>query len=111
MRAAALQSVKLKPSTKYRISGFMKLRDVKPVCAAGGVDILVSEPVDRGYPIGKNPSGTRDWFRFAYEFTTPKEFAGVKSTFVGPRIIFGSGTAWVDDIRLDEITDKKGAIK
>ena len=112
-RASALQSVTLKPSTKYRLSGFMKLENVEAVCSAGGADLLVSMPMDKGFPIGKDPTGTRDWHRFAYEFKTPDKFEGVTSTYIGPRLVMAYGTVWIDDIRLDELpeTERKESCK
>ena len=103
-RVAAVQGVKLKPGTTYRLSGFLKLENVKAVEREGGADFLVAA-VNRAYPIGKDPCGTRDWHRFAYEFTTPAALDGTKATHIGPRLIYASGTAWIDDIRLDEVGD------
>ena len=105
-RASALQSVKLKPSTRYRLSGFLRLENVVAVCPAGGADFLVAGPVGSGFPLGKNPTGTRDWHRFAYEFKTPDKFDGDSTTAIGPRIVLGHGTIWVDDLRLDELTNE-----
>ena len=101
-RVAAVQGVRLKPSTKYRLSGFLKLENVKPAELEGGADFLVGA-VNKAYPIGKDPCGTRDWHRFAYEFTTPATLNSLQQSFIGPRLIYASGTAWIDDIRLDEI--------
>ena len=102
-RASAMQTVKLKPSTKYRLSGFIKIDDVRPVCVIGGVNFLVSGPVDKGFPDRWLATGTRDWHAFAYEFTTPGDYEGEKKANVGPRLIHASGTVWVDDIRLVEL--------
>ena len=102
-RASALQRVTLKPGTRYRLSGFMKLKDVVAVSAAGGVDILVGA-LGCAYPDGENdPAGTRDWHRFAYEFKTPEKFKGSADSYIGPRLVLAYGTAWVDDLRLEEI--------
>ena len=105
-RASALQRVTLKPGTRYRLSGFMKLKDVVAVSAAGGVDILVGA-LGCAYPDGENdPAGTRDWHRFAYEFKTPEKFKGSAGSYIGPRLVLAYGTAWIDDLRLDEIQDE-----
>ena len=101
-RVAAVQGVRLKPSTKYRLSGFLKLGNVKLAELEGGADFLVGA-VNKAYPIGKDPCGTRDWHRFAYEFTTPATLNSLLPSFIGPRLIYASGTAWIDDIRLDEV--------
>ena len=102
-RASALQRVMLKPSTKYRLSGFMKIEGVTPVCAMSGANFLVSGPVEKGFPDRWLATGTRDWYAFSYEFTTPGNFEGEKPANVGPRLIHSYGTMWVDDIRLEEI--------
>ena len=105
-RASGIQYVKFKPSTRYRLSGFMKLQDVVAVSASGGVDILMG-PLGTAFPIGaKDPSGTRDWHRFVYEFDTPATLSG-KPLPVGPRLVLAYGTAWVDDLRLEEIGGAK----
>ena len=107
-RVAAVQGVKLKPGTRYRLSGFLKLKDVKPVDSFGGADFLAG---NRAYPSDKDPYGTRDWHRFAYEFTTPADLDATKAIHIGPRLIFASGTAWIDDIRLDEMDETRKAEK
>ena len=102
-RAGALQGVKLKPSTRYRLSGFRKTKDVVPVSAMGGTDFLVSKPIDRSLPGGRMPNGTMDWHRFAYEFTTPAKVESGLVTHIGPRFVYATGTIWIDDLRLDEL--------
>ncbi|MBR4653060.1 MAG: DUF4838 domain-containing protein [Kiritimatiellae bacterium] len=99
-RVAAVQGVKLKAGTKYRLSGFLKLENVKTAELDGGADFLVGASA---YPSGRDPYGTRDWHRFAYEFTTSADLDVTKPSYIGPRLIYASGTAWVDDIRLDEL--------
>ena len=102
-RASALQRVELKPSTRYRLSGLVKMDGVTAVCSIGGLGICVSA-VARTYPSGqKFPSGTRDWHRFAYEFKTPDKVGGSVVSYIGPRLALAYGTAWIDDIRLDEL--------
>ena len=101
-RVSAVQGVKFKPGTRYRLSGFLKLDGVEPVDKIGGADFLV-EALNKAYPSDKSPYGTRDWHRFAYEFTTPAALDGTKATIIGPRLIYASGTVWIDDIRLDEM--------
>ena len=101
-RASAVQGVKLKPGRRYRLSGFIKLDGVEPIDRIGGTDFLV-EALNKAYPADKSPYGTRDWHRFAYEFETPKTLDETRAAVIGPRLIYASGTVWIDDIRLDEI--------
>lgn len=102
-RGSALQRVELKPSTRYRLSGLLKMDGVKAVCSIGGLGICVSA-VAKTYPAGqKFPSGTRDWHRFVYEFKTPAKEVGSVVSYIGPRLALAYGTAWIDDIRLDEL--------
>ena len=102
-RASAIQRVELKPSTRYRLSGLVKMDGVTPVCSIGGFGICVSA-VARTYPFWQRfPFGTRDWHRFAYEFKTPDKPGGSVVSYIGPRLALAYGTAWIDDIRLDEL--------
>ena len=101
-----MQRLELKPNTRYRLSGFAKLDGVKAVCSMGGFGLGVSAIANRSYPYGqKLPSGTREWHRFVYEFKTPAASPGrtTVASYIGPRLVYAYGTAWVDDIRLDEL--------
>ena len=103
-RASAVQGVKLKPGRRYRLSGFIKLDGVEPINRIGGTDFLV-EALNKAYPADKSPYGTRDCHRFAYEFETPKTLDETRAAVIGPRLIYASGTVWIDDIRLDELAE------
>ena len=62
----------LKPATRYRLSFFVKLQDVKPLKAGGGVCANLYDDANRWFPAHNWLTGTMDWTFQSYEFTTGK---------------------------------------
>lgn len=52
------------------------------------------------YP-GQGIIGTRPWFRQTFDLKTPASPVAV--AYIAPSLIESSGTAWFDDVRLEEI--------
>ena len=100
---------RLKPSTQYRLSYYLKLRDVKPTARGGGAGSDVNaNPSAKGcaswFPAGAAPHGTRDWFRQEFEFTTPGKIPESKPfASLALRLRHATGTAWYDGVRIEEI--------
>jgi hypothetical protein len=99
---------KLKPKTKYRMSWFMKLQDVKPLSEKCGVYGEVIADAYICLPKLRAPTGTSDWIYQSYEFETPTTI-GVrdKRPYFHFLIQRASGTVWFDGVRLEEIETGK----
>jgi hypothetical protein len=99
---------KLKPKTKYRMSWFMKLQDVKPLSEKCGVYGEVIADAYICLPKLRAPTGTSDWIYQSYEFETPATI-GVrdKRPYFHFLIQRASGTVWFDGVRLEEIESEK----
>lgn len=97
----AMQKVTVKPMTRYRLTGFVKTKDIKPgdKDATVGANVCLRGGFERSEDIMK----TRTWGRLTLEFET-----GPKTEVeVGPRLDFFSsvvtGTAWFADLSLVEL--------
>ena len=96
------QIVAVKPYSKYRLSGWIKARDVKPLGRARGALFNVN-----GLDEAQTPpvTGTRDWTRIEIVFDTGANDA------VQVNCLFGgwgraTGTAWYDDVALELLSSK-----
>ncbi|MDB6175872.1 MAG: dolichyl-phosphate-mannose--protein O-mannosyl transferase [Chthoniobacteraceae bacterium] len=95
------QTVTVKPNTKYRLSGYIKTKDVQTVKREGkdGASLSVGGGFVKTPPIVKSKS----WTKVTHEFATGAE----TEIEVGPRLGFFSalttGTAWFADLSLDEL--------
>ena len=93
---------RMKPCTRYRISFFVKLKDVRCVRRNAGVSLCFHDNVDRAEPI-PFLSGTTDWIHVSAEFTSKRNTNVAGPAFVRPRLTHCSGTAWFDGIRIEEL--------
>jgi hypothetical protein len=95
------QKVKVKPDTRYRLTGFIKTKDVQAVKRDDKNGACLA--VGGGYQKTPSVLGSKTWARVSFEFTTGKE----TEIEVGPRLGFYSamvlGTAWYSDLSLVEI--------
>jgi hypothetical protein len=98
---ALKQKVKIKPATRYRLSGWIKTKSVEWKLAKGkrGASVCIMGGFDSSEPIGK----TKGWTHAIYEFSS-----GTRSEiFIGARLgMYASGvrgTAWFSDITLTEV--------
>lgn len=108
---------KLKKSTRYRISYFVKCDNIVPVVKGGGASVVVSSSrkAAKGsechyfFPANDNfLSGTVDWIAQVFEFETNDKWdESVPANFY-LRVRYAAGTAWFDDVRLDELNCKGG---
>ena len=93
----------LKPDTKYRLSFYVRLQDVKPLKAGGGVCANIWDDANRWFPAHNYLTGTMDWTFQSYEIKTGVNTNKKVRSYLCLRIMNASGTAWFDDVRLEEI--------
>lgn len=94
----------IKPNTRYRISYMIKLDNVKPLRKGGGVFFNVVDCGNNFFPRKNWLSGTQDWTGMYFEFKTKdkpiRDHAGFEI-----KMLYCTGTAWVDNISVEEITE------
>ena len=93
----------LKPSTRYRLSYFLKLENVVSVGKRGGVYGNVYAGGNLWFPKFEGHKGTTDWMYQSFEFTTSPETGVKHKSYISLRILNATGTAWFDDVRLEEL--------
>lgn len=98
---------KLKPSTKYRLSFFLKFDNVVPLKKGGGVYGNVYAGGNRWFPDFNGHTGTTDWMYQSFEFTTSPETDVKHKSYISLRLREATGTAWFDDVRLEELPLQK----
>ena len=98
--------MKLKPNTKYRLSYFIKTKDVVPRKSNCGGRMRLGLLGSNNFYPWQGIIGTHDWFLQTFEVKTPAEPKSDIS-YLAPSITGASGTVWFDDIRLEEIGDEK----
>ncbi|NLF93567.1 MAG: DUF4838 domain-containing protein [Oligosphaeraceae bacterium] len=94
----------LKPDTRYLISAQIKLENVvklKP--SAAGFCINLWDTANRWFPQHNWLSGTMDWTHLSFVHTTPPEIAPNSKSYLNVRLMNCSGTAWIDDVSVEEI--------
>lgn len=105
------QEVQLKPAQWYRLSGWVKTRDLDPRGAPTFGTLQVQNPGGRGIiAAGKNHRGDTDWTEVPVYFQAPADGrVRVCLFFVG--FGKGTGTAWFDDVRLQEFDLNRALVK
>ena len=93
---------RLKPSTRYRLSYFVKTLDVRPVGKKGGASACLFDERNRNFPSG-GVCGTVDWLHRSFEFVTSPLTNEKKQAFLRVGLYGATGTAWFDGVRLEEI--------
>ena len=97
----------LKPNTRYRLSCFLKLKDVAPRQKSGGVYLEMNNGQANWAESNKGSkrfSGTTEWVYHEMEFETSAEIS--PKAFFCLRILNASGEAWFDGVRLEEVEKK-----
>lgn len=95
---------KLKRNTKYRISYMLKMDNVKPARSRSGVALNLVDCQNNFFPRGSWFAGTSDWNRISFVYKT-KDKPLRKSCVVEIQMYQCTGTIWVDDISVEEITE------
>ena len=98
---------KLKPSTKYRLTAYIRFKNVLPIKRGGGITINLWDAGNRWFPAHNFITGTSDnWMRQSFEFTTHPATGSKKgggSPYIRLRLFNASGEVWFDDVTLEEI--------
>ena len=103
--------VRLKPSTRYRLSYFVKTDNVVALDGRGGAAaaIVGMDGSCRFFP-EKKIRGTLPWTRQAFEFETGQDVGKDRPT-LRLAISKACGEAWFDGVRLDELGPAADAAK
>ncbi len=105
------QEVTLKPNQWYRLSGWIKTRDLKPLSATTYGSLQVQKPGGKGIlAAGPNHGAETDWTQTAVFFQAPVDGrARISLFFAG--FGTGTGTAWFDGLKLEEIDVNNTVVK
>jgi hypothetical protein len=92
------QQIACKPLNRYSLSYWMKTEAIEPIGAGGGAGRLLIPVSDTFFlHMGEPATGTHEWQRYGYDFTTgPKDTA----VFVFFGTFSAKGSAWFDEIQL-----------
>ena len=96
----------LKPSTKYRLSFFVKTENVQPKGEKGGASVVLNDGRNHRYPFAAGISGTMDWIHREFIVTTLPT-AGKTPGYL--RLVLGdaTGTVWFDGVELTEVKEDR----
>ena len=101
--------IKLKPNTKYRISYFLKYKDIKPVHTDGGVSVSVDSKLRYGWMEPTMPfCGSHDWMYQSFVMDTGNRTRDTSALYLF--VNGATGTAWFDDVRVEEVAGKGDAL-
>jgi alpha-N-arabinofuranosidase len=105
------QEVQLQPGHWYRLSGWVRCENLDPGAAPVCGTFQIQNPGGSGVVAGgRNHRGTSDWTRESIYFTPPGDGkTRIAIFFVGYGK--GTGTAWFDDIALEEMGDLDSTIQ
>ena len=100
---AAGQDIRLKPRQLYRFSGWVRTERLDPHGAPVFGTFQIQQPGGRGIiASGTNHRGDTDWTEVVMYFAAPPNGqARIAVFFVG--FGQGTGTAWFDDLKLEEV--------
>ncbi len=94
---------KLKPVTRYRLSAMVKLDKVTALAKKGGFGFQFYDDSNHFYPSRNMLTGSCDWQGVSFEFVTSLQVEKAKKVTLRAWLLLCSGTAWVDNISLEEI--------
>ena len=101
------QILKAKPHTRYRLTGYIKTKDVEPANAAEKTGAILMVGRKSVYtPLLK---GTNSWTEVSVEFVTEHDPEIRVDPSLGSDYGFVSGTAWFSDLQLTEIGEDQPA--
>lgn len=99
------QALPLKPETRYRLSYYLQMEDVRPAGKNPGVSVKIFDGKSQFYP-KTFMTGSMPWSRFIFEFTTGKQVPGKKySPFIDIHCCNAYGTFRIDGMELVEVTE------
>ena len=95
--------IALKPSTKYRLSYMVKLKDVVPFARGGGFLCNIYDAANLWFPQPALAGTLDEWISQSFEFTTNPETGSKVRPYMGLCIHNATGTVWVDHVVVEEI--------
>ena len=101
-----MQPIALKARTRYRLSGWVKTRDVVVAQDGGSTGACLSVE-DIG--ISKSVVGTAEWQELQFEFDSGDRTEVELGPRLGTNGSICTGTAWFDELSLVELTDESVA--
>ena len=104
-RAVQLLDGRLKPSTRYRLSYFVRLQDVQPLPGWAGVVGEFCDGMNWFHYPDPPLKGTSEWMYQENTFVTPacpQPGGEQRFQFLLKNV---NGTVWFDDVRLEELQD------
>ena len=96
----------LKPNTRYRLSFFIKGKDITPTRKGGGAGITLCDAYNHSFPRTAGLTGTFDWTYQTFEFKSDPESNNRCKSYLYLRIGGANGTAWFDGLSLVEIPEQ-----
>jgi len=105
------QEVMLKPGRFYRFSGWVRTQGLDPHGAPVHGTFQIQQPGGRGtIASGENHRGDTDWTEVPIFFQAPADgLTRIAIFFVG--FEKGTGTAWFDDLKIEEVNLRVAPIK
>ena len=104
---AGFKLPEIKPKTRYRLSYYVRTRNLNGKGGAGATISFLGGKGTRDLPRAK-VNGTRPWHRLTFEFTSPDEIdmsqidkKGLPS--IGLWVWFAEGEVWFDKVELTEL--------
>ncbi len=96
----------LKPGTRYRISFFVKGKDIVPMREGGGAGLTLCDARNNMFPSPAALSGTFDWIHQSFVHKTAPGTNKGGQSYIYLRLSGANGTAWFDGVTIEEIPDQ-----
>jgi hypothetical protein len=101
-----VQTVTVHPNTVYRLSGWIKTQDV---ATSGGGDVGANLGFDGTWTHSPGLLGSHGWTRVAITISSGSSTSLTVAARLGYWRAASSGTAWYDDVRLEEVKTQNRA--
>ena len=99
--AVVLPMPDMKPNTKYRVSYFVRTKDIM---GKGGARALVLFNKKNSIQLPKVAvTGTNPWHRLSFEITSPENTGDGRKPSLNFGIHMAGGEAWFDQLEVEEI--------
>lgn len=96
----------LKPDTNYRLSAYIKIKDIVPSANGGGACFNIWDDINHYYPVSGTYTGSMPWTRQVFFFKTSSITNKKTAAYFNLILKKCQGSAWFDDVRLEEINSK-----
>jgi hypothetical protein len=94
----------VKPSTKYRLSFYVRTENVKPLKAGGGFTMRLGFMSNRSIrPLPGGLAGSADWRRYVFDVTTPDVLGDIKRASIVFYFKDATGRVLLDEVNLEEL--------